>query len=249
MRHLSDETLARLVDEPPTGVEEEHLRTCRDCAGALGELREQTEALATLPELRPPAGDWSELESRLIDEGLVRRAELRGTASSGRPGVRTAWLQAAAAVVLFLGGTGFGVMTARAGNAAENGSGAGAVSGEAVATGPAVSAGSSFGSAAVSGPAPTSPGEAAAHLRSAEERYVDALLAYRELMRSAGGSGWAEEDPASRFAALETLVAASQAAIRQAPADPFFNGVLASAMAERQAALRQISTSDDDNWF
>ena len=79
---------------------------------------------------------------------------------------------------------------------------------------------------------------------------MDALMTYRELLGDAGaGAADGAEDPAARFAALEALVAASQEAIRHAPADPFFNGVLASTMAERQAAIRQISTSDDDSWF
>jgi hypothetical protein len=43
-------------------------------------------------------------------------------------------------------------------------------------------------------------------------------------------------------------VAASQAAVRQAPADPFLNGLLASTLAEREATLRKIS-SGGDNWF
>ena len=49
-------------------------------------------------------------------------------------------------------------------------------------------------------------------------------------------------------AALEHLVMVSQAAVRQAPGDPFLNGFLASAMAERDAAARMVSTRQD-NWF
>jgi len=36
--------------------------------------------------------------------------------------------------------------------------------------------------------------------------------------------------------------------VRQAPADPFLNGLLASTMAEREATLRRISSSQD-NWY
>jgi hypothetical protein len=89
--------------------------------------------------------------------------------------------------------------------------------------------------------------EAAANLHQAEQSYVNALAHYRELVANQS-QGTAETDPRSRFAALEYLVAASQAAVRQAPTDPFLNGLLASTLAERQATLRRISTQQN-NWF
>ena len=55
-------------------------------------------------------------------------------------------------------------------------------------------------------------------------------------------------DQAGRMAALEYLFAATQAAVRQAPADEFLNGLLAATFAEREATLRRISTRQD-NWF
>jgi len=87
---------------------------------------------------------------------------------------------------------------------------------------------------------------AASAVRVAEQEYVSAVSHYRELLaRDGGDSG---TDPASRFAALEHLVMVSQAAVRQAPGDPFLNGFLASAMAERDAAARMVSTRRA-NWF
>jgi hypothetical protein len=88
---------------------------------------------------------------------------------------------------------------------------------------------------------------AATQVRLAEEQYVTAVSRYRELLAREGGEA-AEADPLSRFAALEHLVMVSQAAVRQAPGDPFLNGFLASAMAERDAAARMVSASRD-NWF
>jgi hypothetical protein len=87
---------------------------------------------------------------------------------------------------------------------------------------------------------------AASAVRSAEEEYVTAVTRYRELLATEGGGGGT--DPMSRFAALEHLVMVSQAAVRQAPGDPFLNGFLASAMAERDAAARMVSAGQD-NWF
>jgi hypothetical protein len=90
--------------------------------------------------------------------------------------------------------------------------------------------------------------DAAELVRVTERQYMDALLRYRQLVEGESGEEMIV-DPESRFAALEYLVAAGQAALRQAPADPFLNGVLASALAERQAVLRRISTGSADNWF
>ena len=56
-------------------------------------------------------------------------------------------------------------------------------------------------------------------------------------------------DPASRFAALEGIVAAGRAAVQQAPADPYANGVLVSALAEREAILRNASLTRGDGVF
>lgn len=281
MRHLTDETLARLVDEQATAAEEEHLRSCEICSTVLRELREQTEALASLPALRPPAGDWEELQARLIRKGLIGDGPVEGTDSvlervgpgleEGGPRTEEAgrgarptrghtdggpyggpahrrflipapWLQAAAAVVLFLGGTAFGTwMTPAGGNSVDGG-----ITGISTDS-PVEETGRLAGDPSGTG---DRVDEAALQLRTAEDRYVEALVTYRELLREADGRDPdVAEDPAARYAALEALVAASQEAIRHAPADPFFNGVLASTMAERQEAIRQISTSDDDNWF
>jgi hypothetical protein len=102
---------------------------------------------------------------------------------------------------------------------------------------------------AMSGPATNAVAnveDAASAVSAAERDYVTAVARYRELLAQGGGE--VDTDPISRFAALEHLVAVSQAAVRQAPGDPFLNGFLASAMAERDAALRMVSSSRD-NWF
>jgi hypothetical protein len=90
--------------------------------------------------------------------------------------------------------------------------------------------------------------DAAGAVRVAEQQYVSAVSRYRELIEQQGGSG-PVVDPVSRYAALEHLVSVSQAAVRQAPGDPFLNGFLASALAERDAAARQVSSVSRDNWF
>ena len=223
MEHLNRETLARLVDEAPGAEEAEHLAACHACASELGAIRAQTRALASLPDIRPPLGDWEVLEARLRSEGLVEHAGAFSHSGLARtPG----WMRAAAAVAVFLGGTAMG---------------AGLTSTEADGGPLALDSGlASFASA-------DNLDQATEAVEAAEQRYVAALTRYRQLLEADAG-GDIGGDPRSRYAALEYLVAASQAAVRQAPADPFLNGLLASTLAERETALQRISTRTD-NWF
>lgn len=217
MEHLTMETLAQLVDEAPRTEEAEHLAVCESCSAELAAFREQTEALSALPEILPPLGDWKVLEARLRSEGLVGGQSLTGKLGLART---PAWMPAAAAVVLFLGGAALGAgLTAR---------GAEAGAGQALAQTATVE-------------------EAATAVRVAEQEYVSAVSRYRELLGREGTDA-ATADPFSRYAALEHLVSVSQAAVRQAPGDPYLNGFLASAMAERDAAARVVSAGQD-NWF
>jgi hypothetical protein len=219
MEHLKIDMLARLVDEPADPAEAKHLAECEGCASELAALMEQTESLHALPEILPPRGDWEVLAARLRSDGLVRDPGLfqkLGLARTPR------WMPAAAAVVLFLGGTAFGAaLPSNDGNMATTEEGVVAAA---------------------------SVEDAASAVRAAEQQYVSAVSRYRELIDQQGG-GAPVVDPVSRYAALEHLVSVSQAAVRQAPGDPFLNGFLASALAERDVAARQVSSVSRDNWF
>jgi len=114
-------------------------------------------------------------------------------------------------------------------------------------TGAAVTAGAGGGSTGGRVAQANDVESAASAVRLAEQDYVSAVARYRELLATGGGEVNGA-DPVSRFAALEHLVMVSQAAVRQAPGDPFLNGFLASAMAERDAAARMVSAGRD-NWF
>lgn len=130
------------------------------------------------------------------------------------------WMRAAASVLLFAGGVGTGLALAPTTRLAK---------------------------AEVGAPErAASVDEAASAVRAAEERYVTAVSRYRTLLAEEGGER--PVDPLRRYAALEHLVLVSQAAVRQAPGDPFLNGFLASALAERDAAARLVSVGSDD-WF
>ncbi len=221
MEHLTHETLARLVDERPNPDEREHLKACNRCAEEFRALRLQSDALGGLAALRPPTGDWESLEARLVSEGLIRTPEtFRRFGFAAAP----AWMQAAAAVVVFLGGTGFGLALTRG----------------------AVPSGLSPESLLLPVSQISSTEEAIRAVELSELAYMEALVRYRQFTRE--NDGPRIEDPLSRVTALEGLLAASQEALRLAPADPVFNGFLVNVLAERQEVLRQISTRDDD-WF
>jgi hypothetical protein len=225
MGHLTLETLARLVDEQPAPDEREHLGSCLHCTAELAAMRHQTESLGDLPDLRPPQGDWDALEARLLSEGFIQKKgwfPLRSLTAT--PG----WIQAAAALVLFLGGMGLG----------------GSVVRQSAAAGPTLTSLSDL--TPVSDLQPDNLTEAEQVVRMAERQYMDALVRYRE-MRSVSGQDFTGPDPAGRFAALDALVATTQAAVREAPADPFLNGILISTLAERQAALQRVSGNAE--WY
>ena len=232
MGHLTTESLARLVSEAPYPEEKDHLDSCPACQAELQALRKQTEAMGALPDLRPPAGDWQALEARLTSEGLIRSSGLSFQAARWRS---SGWLQAAAALILFIGGTalvtGF-TQSARIGEFARG----------------APPPGLQLVPVGSGGQPATNLTDAAGAVRLAERQYIDALVQYRQLM-DAQGEPALIGDPASRFAALEGIVAAGRAAVQQAPADPFANGVLVSALAEREAILRNASLTRGDGVF
>ena len=160
MEHLNRETLARLVDESPEDREAQHLAACHTCATELDALRAQTRALASLPEIRPPLGDWQVLEARLRSEGLIEDA---GTFAHSGLARTPGWMRAAAALAIFLGGTAMG-----AGLAARD---------QGVQPLALDSNLSSFASA-------ENVEDAAAAVEAAEQGYVAALTRYRQLIEA-----------------------------------------------------------------
>ena len=225
MEHLSLEALARLVDETPFRSERRHLARCPDCSRELELLREQTEALGSLPDLRPAPGDWPALEARLEHEGLLRGSTPADTVIR-LIDRRRGWMQAAAAVVLFIAGGLSGAVLAPAGWDLQTDGGQ-------VAAGEASPAGLAATEA-------TTPEEAAEVLRLADQQFRDASLRYRQLTR--GPETEAPMDP-RRLAVLDAMLAMGQAALQEAPDDPFLNGFLVSAVAEREAALNALFAS------
>src|SRR5215212_883589 len=108
MSHLSPERLAALIDEQPTAAELAHLAACRPCSRERGAY----EALAAMSKsglsIGQPLTAWDKLSPALRKDGVIE-SDI-GSARRMRFGRR--WLQAAAAVLLVIGGAAAGRMTA-----------------------------------------------------------------------------------------------------------------------------------------
>ncbi|MEX1257159.1 MAG: hypothetical protein WEG36_06030 [Gemmatimonadota bacterium] len=226
MTHLTTETLARLVDEAPSFEEAGHLESCATCTAELEALRAQTEALLGLPSLSPPGGSWSALEEKLCEEGLMRR----DARYAPRPALP--WMRMAAALVLFLGGAGLGAAAASwrggTGNAET-----------------AVPTAVSLDQLTLEELDQLTLEEAEAFVSRAQARQVAALLVYADVLGRTGGTE-AYVDPFTRLVLLDIIAAAAEAAIHEAPADPFLNGVFVNTVAERQLALDGLSLAAAD---
>jgi hypothetical protein len=263
MSHLTPETIARLVDEEPTAPELAHLEACAGCRDELEAMRDDVHALSLLPDLEPAPDAWPALEQRLEAEGLIRRRPLFSPA-------RLSF--AAAAVLLFLAGGVAGRVSAPlpqplaleqpapatpmqvaepAPSYADVAPGHdGDVQAELkepvpVRPAPRAAAGPRLAAAQYGRDGlPRTLDDAAALLRQSEELYLAALTRYAELATSADAG-----DPVSRLAALQSIVMTTQAALSQAPADPVINGYHLTALAQRDATLRQVATtSGAERW-
>lgn len=238
MSHLNLETLARLVDETADPTETGHLDICERCRAELEAMRADANALRMLPDPEPPIAAWLALEQQLKREGIMRRS---------RWVVHT--MRTAATVAVFVLGTVAGVLYTRK-QQSPMATSTRAVTGEPVHvaraplhidTAPATLVNSPIINA-VPRPAANAQ-EATDLLRQAERDYLAALTRFTEFS-SRAESG----DPVARLAALESIVATTRAALGQAPADPVINGYHLTAVAQRDATLRQIAAKQQ-TWY
>ena len=88
------------------------------------------------------------------------------------------------------------------------------------------------------------PDEAARFVRDAEGAYLAAMTRLAELTEAQSS------DPAVRLATLDGIVVTTAAALERAPADPVINGYHLAARAQRDALLRTVSSSpEQDPWY
>jgi hypothetical protein len=246
MSHLNLETLARLIDDTPDPTEAGHLDNCEQCRDELEAMRADVAALQMLPDVEPPIVQWVRLEQRLEREGLMRRNwRWQPTA-----------LRAAAAVVIFvLGGISSALLMRSEPREyltqAEQPASREVQQIEPLVNTPATLAENQITAAPLPSVAtqpatmqpPRTAEEAATRLRAAEADYLTALTRFSEF-----AGRMAEGDPVARLAALESIVATTRAALGRAPADPVINGYHLTAVAQRDALLRQVSASGQ-TWY
>jgi hypothetical protein len=138
-------------------------------------------------------------------------------------------MRAAAAVLLFVGGAGSGMAWMRAGSGS-------------LGIRP-VAAGASAMPSVIAATAPGTPEETVLLYRQAESLYLDMVN------RVAALNAQQEVDPLARLAALESIVGITRSALDQAPADPVLNSYHLTALAQKEATLRQIAASKPGRWF
>ena len=262
MSHLSLETIARLVEDEPDSVEAAHLSACTECRTQLDAMTEDVHALAMLPDMAAAPDQWDVLERRLAEEGLIRHgARHFGTTARMMP--------IAAALLLFVGGALAGRMSAQAPalTMATAPAQEPAAVRPAVDTRPAITPPASLATSATpraadepqpeprgsvtfasSGgsdmPLPATREDAAQYLRAAESMYLEALTRYAELASQAESG-----DPVARLAALQSIILTTQAALNETPTDPVINGYHLTALAQRDATLRQVALASGEQWY
>lgn len=265
MQHLMLEALARLVDEPPDAEEAAHLADCEVCRAELEGMRRETAALGRLGPIDAGAEAWDSLAGRLESERLIGGA-------ARRPWGRHL-LRLAAALALYGVGTATGLaLRSRPAPSAPAPAGAPAVATQPT-TSP-VAAAEPASTPAEPGPSSAEPAPSQGNasfasngtgrlrplpddvaeantpdaalqaVHAAERRYLQAYARYSELTSTQGA-----EDPVARVAALESIVLTTRQALDRAPADPVINGYHLTAVAQRDAALRQIALRSNGPWF
>jgi hypothetical protein len=226
MQHLMIETIARLIDEAPTAEQAAHLEQCDECRSSLEAMRADLAALRNLPMIEPPPTEWPQLEQRLQEEGLIRRR-------SGSPVWRSTVVKVAATIAVFVFGAFSGI-------AWTNGRSGGPIG----AGGPLAQAASGSAPSLIVATEPGTPAEAIQLYQQAEALYLEALTRVAQLDDQQTGG-----DPVARLAALEGIATITRSALDQAPADPVLNGYHLTALAQREATIRQIAASKPGRWF
>jgi hypothetical protein len=222
MQHLMIETIARLIDEAPTADQATHLEQCDECRTSLEAMRADLAALRNLPMIEPPPTEWDQIESRLLEEGLIRRR-------FGQPIWQSTALRVAATIAVFVFGASAGVAWT------------GSRTGEAASGSPMAVSGSP---SLIMATEPGTPEETLQLYRQAEALYLEVLTRVAALEEEDGGG-----DPVARLAALEGIANITRSALDQAPADPVLNGYHLTALAQREATIRQIAASKPGRWF
>lgn len=221
MSHLNPERLAALSDDTPTPIESAHITTCDTCSAELVAQRKLARmAAAAGPVTDGPVSNFDALVPRLKAEGLI--------AAPDRRVVIIRWTARVAASLALVAG---GVFAGRMSVAAP----VGAVAQGSDATG----AGS-----LVAGAQPVSsfrtPDDAVKALSSSQQTYQSAAAYLAAQDTTSHFIGLNENTYRTRLTALDDILAATRAALYQAPQDPVLNQYYQGTLSARQATLVQL---------
>jgi len=236
MSHLHPERLAALADGEPTASEAAHLSSCSSCAREIvAHRRLLMMAWQERETLSAPLVSWETLAESLRSEGILRDMVAGGSRGGRTGGIRSPWwLQAAAAVVLLVGGMGIGRLSVATFGGSET-----AATGE-------QSANTRYASNTDTTIAFASLAEAISVLQRAERDYRMAMmyLAGQDTITRAA------DDPAiyrARLAALDEMAGVALDAVQQAPEDPLMNRYYLTTLGARDATLRQLGEKLPEN--
>ncbi len=234
MQHLDPERLAALDHEAPSSDELGHLAVCAACRAeraafaALSELAMQSAHDHVVSD-EPRLTHWDVLSTRLRAEGLLTspvappfraRTSERSADRSARVG--PAMLRVAAALVLFLGGV-------LGGRVSVGSSSLPFAAGPSTPLTAIADGGASF----------QSIGQATHVLDQAQRDYERASLWLAANDTTVRGS----DVYRARLAALDQMMAASRAGLRDAPQDPLLSQYYRAAYAAREATLQQLGSA------
>ncbi|MBI5601570.1 MAG: hypothetical protein HY944_08405 [Gemmatimonadetes bacterium] len=224
MPHISPERLAALVDETAMPDEASHLAACAECTDELTAHRRLVRlALAEASREGPPLNDWAALGAMLKAEGIVSTMPMAPARSP-----RLQWaLRIAAGLVLVAGSALAGRWSA--------GVDFPAPPQQAASTAPAAGA--------AAAPVFASPQAAMQVLTSSQQQYSDAAAYLAAQDTSSHFIGLNVNTYRARLTALDNIVASTRTALYQAPQDPVLNQYYLSAMAAREATLKQYEAA------
>jgi hypothetical protein len=225
MLHLSTDRLAALGDEEPMPAEASHLASCDACARERDAYRSLVAmAGAERAPLGMPLTRWDAIAAALAVDAPAYAPRAVSLA--------TRWpLRVAAGVLLLVGGTILGRVSAGADLLPSAGTN------RLAATAAAHSA-----TVAAADSVFASVDEARAAQRRSEQLYQQAVayLAQYDSTATNDGSPVAYK---SRLAALDRVISATSAAMREAPHDPVINGYYLTTLGQREATIRQLNTA------
>jgi hypothetical protein len=221
MSHLDPERLAALSDDTPTPIESAHITTCDACSAELAAQRKLARmAAAAGPLTDGPLSNFSALVPRLKAEGLIAGADRRATVIK--------WTMRAAASFALVAG---GVIAGRLSMPPEAAT---------VAQGADASNAASLAANAQPVSSFRTPDDAVKALSTSQQTYQSAAAYLAAQDTTSHFVGLNEGTYRTRLAALDDILAATRAALYQAPQDPVLNQYYQGTLSARQATLVQL---------